>query len=144
MHLDSCVILGDDADIVLNDSLSKILPAGVSFRVVLVWGGGEDVGGAEVTAEALGDDGPAHEFRDGKGFNKFFFFGDEGVAGVRVDAVEEVGLFVVMRGEEDVVDDSLEDLDSLDTIPCQCKERRLTACSCSGFSSTDSVSRTCR
>lgn len=61
-------------------------------------------------AEALGDDGPAHEFGDGEGFEELLLVGDEGVAGVGVYAVEEVGLFVVVRGEEDVIDDSLEDL----------------------------------
>lgn len=42
-------------------------------------------------------------------FEEALLFGDEGVAGVGVDAVEEVGLFVVVRGEDDVVDYSLQD-----------------------------------
>lgn len=62
-------------------------------------------------AKSLGDDGPAHEFRDGEGFEELLLVGDEGVAGVGVDAVEEVGLFIVMRGEKDIVYDSLEDLE---------------------------------
>ena len=94
----------------LDDAFSEILPAGESFRVGWVWGGGKDVRGTEVRAETLGDDGPAHEFRDGEGFEEGLFFGDEGVAGVGVDAVEEVGLFVVVGGEEDEEDYSLEDL----------------------------------
>lgn len=61
-------------------------------------------------AKALGNDGPAHEFRDGEGSEELLLVGDEGVAGVGVDAVEEVGLFVVVGGEEDIIDDSLEDL----------------------------------
>ena len=96
-------------------------------------------------AEALGDDGPAHELGDGKGFEQLLLVGDEGVSGVGVDAMEKVGLLVVVRGEEDVVDYSLE---YLGVVSCgDVKERAmgwLTACSCSGFSSTDSVSRTCR
>ena len=83
----------------------------MSLGVVRVLGGGEDICGAEVRAEALGDDGPAHELGDGEGFEEFFLFGDLGVAGVGVDAVEEVGLFVVVGGEEDVEDDSLENLE---------------------------------
>jgi hypothetical protein len=36
--------------------------------------------------------------------------GDLVVSGIFVDAVEEVGLLVVVGGEDDIVDDSLEDL----------------------------------
>ena len=104
------VIFRHDADVVLDDAFSEILPAGLSFGVVFVGDGGEDVGGAEVVAEAVGDDGPAHEFGDGEGLDEFSFFGDEGVASVGVDAVEEVGLLVVVGGEEDEEDYSLEDL----------------------------------
>ena len=98
----------------LDDPLPEILPARVRFRVFLVGRcrfGGEDVGGAEVGAEALRDDGPAHQFGDGEGFEQLLLVGDEGVARVGMDAVEEVGLLVVVGGEEDVVDDSLEDLE---------------------------------
>ncbi len=96
-------------------------------------------------AEAFGDDGPAHELGDGEGFEQLLLVGDEGVAGVGVYAVEKVGLLVIVGCEEDVVDDSLEDLE---VVSCRYSKERamswLTACSCSGFSSTDSVSRTCR
>ena len=44
-----------------------------------------------------------------KSFQELGFVGDLGVARVGVDAVQEVGLLVVVRGEEDVVDDALED-----------------------------------
>ena len=110
MHLDPRVVLGDHADIMFNDALSKILPSCVSLGVFRILGRRENVCGAEMGPEALGDDGPAHEFGDGEGLEEFFLFGDFGVAGVGVDAVEEVGLFVVVGGEEDVVDYSLEDL----------------------------------
>ena len=93
----------------LDDALAEVLPPRVRFRVAGVRGGGEDVGGAEVRAEALGDDRPAHEFGDGEEFQQLGFVGNLGVAGVGVDAVQEVGLLVVVRGEEDVVDDALED-----------------------------------
>lgn len=95
-------------------------------------------------AKSLGNDGPTHKFRDGESFEQLLLAGDEGVAGVRIDAVEEVGLFVVVGGEKDIVDYSLEDLCILDQSHGNLLEIFLTACSCSGFSSTDSVSRTCR
>lgn len=109
-HLDAGVVFRNDANVVFDDALAEVLPTGVGFRIFLVRGrgrGGEDVGGAEVGAEAFGDDRPAHEFRDGEGLEQLLLVGDEGVAGVRVYAVEKVGLLVVVRCEEDVVDDSL-------------------------------------
>ena len=96
-------------------------------------------------AKALGNDGPAHEFRNGEGFEELLLVGDEGVAGVGIYAMEKVGLLVIVRGEEDVKNDSLEDLEAVSRRDT--KERAMgwpTACSCTGFSSTDSVSRTCR
>ena len=116
--MDSSVVFGYYADVVLDDALAEILPAGLSFGVVLVGFGGEDIGGAEVRAETLGDDGPAHELGNGEGFDEVFFFGDEGVAGVVVDAVEEVGLFVVVGSKEDVEDYSLEYLDVVSLLDC--------------------------
>ena len=65
-------------------------------------------------AKALGDNGPAHQFRDGEGFQKLLLVRDKGVAGIGVDAVEEIGLFIVVGSEEYVVDHSLEDLRILD------------------------------
>ena len=129
-----------------NNAFSQILPAGEGFGVVGVRGCGENVCRAEMRAEALGNDGPAHEFGDCEGFEEFFFFGDEGVAGVGVDAVEEVRLFVVVWCEEDVEDYSLKDLQKF-SFEALSRKRflwTLTACSCSGVSSTDSVSKTCR
>lgn len=41
--------------------------------------------------EFFGDNGPAHEFRDGEEFEELLFKGYQGVAGIRVDAVKEVG-----------------------------------------------------
>ena len=57
-----------------------------------------------------GDKGPAHKLGDGEEFEKGGFVGDEGVSGLGIDPVEEVGLFVVVRCEDDVVDNSLENL----------------------------------
>ena len=40
--------------------------------------------------EALGDLGPAHELGNGEGLKEFFLFGNERIAGISVDTVEEV------------------------------------------------------
>ena len=71
---------------------------------------GEDISRAKVSAKSLGNDRPSHEFGNGECLEELLLIGDEGVAGVGVDAMEEIGLFVVVGGEEDVVDYSLEDL----------------------------------
>ena len=98
-----------------------------------------------MSAKSLGNDGPSHEFRNGEGFEELLLVGDEGVTGVGVYAMEKSGLLVIVRGEENVIDDSLQ---NLEVISCRITKERalgwLTACSCSGFSSTDSVSKTCR
>lgn len=65
-HLDPRVVFGDDTDVVFDDALAEVLPALVGFGVGVGRGDVEDVGGAEVGAEFLGDDGPAHQFGDGK------------------------------------------------------------------------------
>ena len=111
-HGDTGVVFGDDTDIVLDDAFAEVEVAGVGFGVVdgVCLRGGEDVGGAKVGAEFLRDDGPAHEFGDREEFQEGGFGGDEGVAGVEMDAVEEVGLLIVMGREDDVVNYSLKDL----------------------------------
>ena len=51
----------------------------MGFGIFLIRGcgcGGEDVGGAKVGAEALGNYGPAHEFGDGEGFEQLLLVGD--------------------------------------------------------------------
>jgi hypothetical protein len=71
-----------------------------------------------VWTETFRDNRPSHELRDSKGLKEFLFFGDKRVSGIGVDAMEEVGLFVVMRGEEDIVDDSLKDLEIISGVDC--------------------------
>ena len=44
---------------------------------------------------------------NGEEFEKLSFQGYSGVARVFLDAVEEIGLLVIVRGEDDVEDDSL-------------------------------------
>lgn len=80
----------------LDHSFAKILPAGVSFGVGCVGVSGENVGGAEVRAEFLGDNGPAHEFRDGEEFQELGFGGSEGIAAIGVDTMKKIGLLVVV------------------------------------------------
>ena len=110
--MDAGVVFGDDADVVLDDTLAEVAPAGVGFGIVGGNGGrgGEDIGGAEVRAEFLRHDRPAHEFGDGEEFEELGFGGNEAVAAVGLDAVEEIGLFVIVGGEDAVVAHPLEDL----------------------------------
>ena len=148
VHLDAGVVFRYDADVVFDDPLAEVLPAGVGFGIFLVRGcgpSGEDIGGAEVGAEALGNDGPAHEFGNGESFEQLLLVGNKGVTSVGMYTMEKVGLLVIVGCEKNVIDDSLEDLEVVSYG--NVKKRAMswhTACSCSGFSSTDSVSRTCR
>ena len=143
-HLDARVVFGHNADVVLDHALAKILPALVGLVVAACAGRGvENVGAAEVRAELFRYHGPAHEFIDREEAEQAGFDWDPGVAGFGVDAVEEVGLLVVVGGEDNIIDDPLENLSQLVNQPCRRREKR-TAWSFSGSSSTDSVSRTCR
>lgn len=58
-----------------------------------------------------GNERPAHKFGDGEEFEEGGFLGDEGISCVSVNAVEEVGLLVIVGGKDDVVDYSLENLE---------------------------------
>ena len=76
-----------------DDTLAEVLPAIMCFGISMIrihWSGGKYIGGAEMGPEALGDHGPAHKLRDGEGLEELFLFGDEGIAGIGVDAVEKV------------------------------------------------------
>ena len=110
-HLDAGVILGHDAHVVLDDSLSQILPSLVSLLVGrLAFFGVEDVGAAEMGAKLLGHLGPAHKLVNGEEFEKLGIEGNLGVSCVSENSLEEVVLLVIIRSENDKVDDSLEDL----------------------------------
>lgn len=93
-----------------DNAFAQILPAGVCFRINGSRGGRENVGGTEVGTEFFGDDGPPHEFGNGEKFEELGLRGDESVAGIGMDAVEEVGLLVVIRRKNDIVNYSLENL----------------------------------
>ena len=95
----------------LNDSLAKILPSFVGLRVGRLSGSSiKDIGAAEVRAEELRNFWPSHKFMDGEEFEELGVKGNLLNTGVFVDAVEEVGLFVIIGGEDNVVDDSLQGL----------------------------------
>jgi hypothetical protein len=67
----------------------------------------EDVGAAEVGTEYSGDFWPSHELVDGEESQELCIERDLRVTRVFVDAVEEVGLFVIVWCEYDIVDDPL-------------------------------------
>lgn len=95
----------------LDDSLPKVLPSLMRLRVSIRGRlCGEDIGSTERRAILFGDKWPAHEFWIGEELEERSFFGDEGVAGIGVDTMEKVGLFVVVGGKDYVEDDALEDL----------------------------------
>ena len=96
-----------------NDPLPEVLPARVGFGVFRRDGcrRGENVGGAEVRPKLFGNYRPAHEFGDRKEFQKFRFERNKAVAGVAVYAMEKIRLFVVVRRQDDIIDDPLKRLD---------------------------------
>ena len=116
-HLDARVVARHDAHVVLDDALAQVEPARVRLRVAaplprrIGLARGEDVRVAEVGPVLLGHHGPAHQLGHGEELEEGVVGGDE-VRGAAVfgDAVEEVGLFVVVGGEDDEVDDALEGL----------------------------------
>lgn len=111
-HLDPSVVLGNDPDVMFNDTLPEILPARMGFGVFRRdgWRRGENVCGAEVGPKLFGNDWPAHKFGDREEFQKLRFKGNKAVAGVDVYAMEKIGLLVVIRRQDDVIDDSLKSL----------------------------------
>lgn len=58
--------------------------------------GGEDIGSTKRGAVLFGNEGPSHEFRACEEFEERSFFRDQRVACIGIDAVEEVGLLVVV------------------------------------------------
>ena len=114
-HLDAGVVFGDNSDIVLNDTLAEILPSLVGLLICgLTRSNIEDIGAAEMRTKELRNFWPSHEFVDGEELEELGIKWYLGISGIFVNAVEEVGLFVVVGGEDDIVDDSLQDLKKLD------------------------------
>ena len=107
--MDASVVFGDDTDVVLDDALPEILPS-LMCLLIGTLGAIEYISAGKVGTEHLGDFGPSHEFVDGEEFEELGFQGHLSVAGVSLDAVQEVGLFVVVGGEDDEIDDALESL----------------------------------
>ena len=114
-HLDARVVARHHPDVVLDDARAQVAPSRQRRAVALLrclgFGGCENVRVAEVWAVLLGYHGPAHQLGHGEEFEDGGVGWDE-LRGSRVfgDAVEEVGLFVVVWGEDDEVDDALEGL----------------------------------
>ena len=112
--MDASVVFGDDTNIVLNDTLAEVLPSLICLLVRrLALCGVEHICAAEVWAEKLCNFWPSHEFVDSEQFEELGVERDLIDSGVFLYAVEEVRLFVVVGGEDDIVDDSLEDLEKL-------------------------------
>ena len=108
-HLDARVVLGDDADVVLDDALAQVLPPlkGLVFVVILCLVV-EDVGAGQVGPEHAGDLGPPHELVDCEELQELGIVGHRRVARVLVDPVEEIVLLVVVGREDDEIDDALQ------------------------------------
>lgn len=149
-HLDARIVLRDDADVVLDHAFPQILPAAVGLVISsLTWLRTEDISLAELRAELLGHHGPAHQLVDRKQLDEAGFDGDSRQSGVLLHAVQEIRLFVVVGGKNNVIDNPGKDLSSHPSassppvIPIV-REEEHTARSCSGLFSTDSVSSTSR
>jgi hypothetical protein len=114
-HLDACVVFGNDTDVVLDDTLAEILPSLICLLVCrLALRDIEHISAAEVGTEQLGNFWPSHEFMYGEEFEELCVKRDLVDSGVFLYSVEEIGLFVVIGGEDDIVDNSLQDLRKLE------------------------------
>jgi len=74
--VDSGVVLGNDSDVVLNDTLAQILPAFVGLGIGSVFGSIEDIGLAEMRTVVLGNGRPTHKFGDGEEVEEGGIVGD--------------------------------------------------------------------
>lgn len=95
----------------LNHALAEVEPALVGFRVLGVGLCGEDIGLAEVWTIVLGDGRPAHQLVHGEEFQEGGIGRDLLVARIAVNAVKEIGLFIIVGGEDDEVDYTLKGLE---------------------------------
>lgn len=109
--MDAGVILGDNADIVLDNTLAEIFPSLVGLLVCrLTLLGIKDIGVAEVGTKYSRDLRPSHKLVDGEQLQELGVEGYLRVAGIFVDSVEEVRLLIIVRGQDYIVDDSLKNL----------------------------------
>lgn len=90
LEVNSSVVLGNDSDVVFNDTLAQVLPALVGLGIGSVGRSVEDVGLAQLGTVVLGDGGPAHEFGNGKEVEEGGIVRDLLVARVAVDSVEQI------------------------------------------------------
>lgn len=111
--MDTSVIFGHNADVMFDDTLAEVFPALVGFLVGrLGWGNIEDICRAEVGTEEFGYFWPSHKFVDSKELEELCIERDLSVSSVLVDAVEKIGLFVVVGCEDNIVNNSLQNLKS--------------------------------
>jgi hypothetical protein len=98
----------------LNDTLAEILPSLESLLICrLTLCDIEHICAAKMWAEQLGNFWPSHQFVDSEELQELCVEGNLVDSSVFLYAVEKVGLFVVVGGEDDIVDDSLENLGNL-------------------------------
>jgi hypothetical protein len=98
----------------LDDTLAEILPSLVSLLICrLTRSNIKNICAAEMRTKELRNFWPSHEFVNGEELEELGIEWYLGISGISVNAMEEVGLFVVVGGEDDIVDDSLQDLEKL-------------------------------
>ncbi len=130
----------------LDNPLAEVLPASMCFGIIRRTGRRrrENARCPQMGPELLGNNRPSHKFGDGEEFQQLGFKRDQAVAVVAVYAMQKIGLFVVVRREDDIINYSLKGLMDVSHTRTEGISKDLTARNCSGLSSTDSVSRTCR
>jgi hypothetical protein len=112
--LDAGIIFGNHSDIVLDDTLAEIFPSLVCFLIFrLIRSRIKNVSATEMWTKELSNFWPSHEFVDGKKFEELSIERYLSITDVFLHTVEEVGLFVVVGSEDNVVNDSLQDLNEL-------------------------------
>lgn len=95
----------------LDNSFAQVLPSLVCLLIIRVTRLRiEHISLRKVRSKLLGNHGPSHELWNGEEFDQLRIFGDHSVPRIALNAVYEVGLFVVVGRKDDEVNDALEDL----------------------------------
>lgn len=90
-HLDTSVVLGHHAHVMLDDPLAQILPSPVGLVLSSLLGlGVEHIGATQMRAELLGHQRPAHQLGDGELLHQLGFLGNLRQSGVLLDAVQQI------------------------------------------------------
>lgn len=97
-----------------NDALAEIFPTFICLLVGrLARLSVEDICSAQVWSENPCYFWPSHELVDGEKLQQLGVQWYLGITGILVYAMEKIGLLIVVRSEDDVVYDSLQDLGKL-------------------------------